>query len=197
MSILVLTSDTLIGTPATGNLEYNGQFFGTDSAGSRAQLQRIVRATAVASTSGTSIDFTGIPAWVEKITVMFSSVSLNSTGAFLIQLGDSGGVETSGYDATLIIGSNGSANTVNTSVAGFPFYSGANTFTLSGSMIITNITGNTWVEQGVFNNSTTTPFVTSTAGTKTLSATLDRVRITTTTGTDTFDAGTVNIIYEG
>jgi hypothetical protein len=128
---------------------------------------------------------------------MFSSVSLNSTGAFLIQLGDSGGVETSGYDATLIIGSNGSANTVSASVAGFPFYSGANTFTLSGSMIITNITGNTWVEQGVFNNSTTTPFVTSTAGTKTLSATLDRVRITTTTGTDTFDSGSVNILYEG
>jgi hypothetical protein len=197
MSILALTSDTLIGTPATGNIEYNGQFFGTDSAGSRAQLQRIVRATAVASTSGTSIDFTGIPAWTEKITVMFSGVSLNSTGAFLIQLGDSGGVETSGYDATLIIGSNGSANTVNASVAGFPFYSGSAVFTLSGSMIITNITGNTWVEQGVFNNSVTTPFVTSTAGTKTLSATLDRVRITTTTGTDTFDAGSVNIIYEG
>ena len=144
-----------------------------------------------------SIDFTSIPSWVKRITVMFTGVSLNSTGAFLIQLGDSGGVETSGYDATLIIGSNGAANTVNASTAGFPFYSGANTFSVSGSMIITNITGNTWVEQGVFNNSTTTPFVTSTAGTKTLSATLDRVRITTTTGTDTFDAGSVNIMYEG
>jgi hypothetical protein len=154
-------------------------------------------ATAVASTSGTSIDFTGLPSWIKKITVMFSSVSLNSTGAFLIQLGDSGGVETSGYDATLIIGSNGSANTVNASTAGFPFYSGSAVFTLSGSMIITNITGNTWVEQGVFNNTVSAPYVTSTAGTKTLSATLDRVRITTTTGTDTFDAGTINILYEG
>ncbi len=64
-------------------------------------------------------------------------------------------------------------------------------------MIITNITGNTWVEQGVFNNTVSAPYVTSTAGTKTLSATLDRVRITTTTGTDTFDAGTINILYEG
>jgi hypothetical protein len=152
--------------------------------------------TAVASTSGTSIDFTGIPSWVKRITVQFSGVSLNSAGAFLIQIGDSGGVETTGYDSILIIGSNGSANTVNASVAGFTFYSGATAFGLSGSMIITNITGNTWVEQGVFSNSTTTPFVTSTAGTKTLSATLDRVRITSTTGTDTFDAGTINILYE-
>jgi len=157
----------------------------------------ITSAPAQASTSGVSIDFTSIPSWVKRITVMFSGVSLNSTGAFLIQLGDSGGVETSGYDATFIIGSNTSSNTVTASVAGFPFYSGTNTFSVSGSMIITNITGNTWVEQGVFNNSVTTPFVTSTAGTKTLSATLDRVRITTTTGTDTFDAGSVNILYEG
>jgi hypothetical protein len=72
MSILALTSDTLIGTPATGNIEYNGQFFGTDSNASRAQLQRIVLSTAVASTSGTSIDFTGLPAWVKRITVMFN-----------------------------------------------------------------------------------------------------------------------------
>jgi len=76
MSILVLTSDTLIGTPATGNIEYNGQFFGTDSNASRAQLQRIVQATAVASTSGTSIDFTGLPSWIKRVTVMFSGVSL-------------------------------------------------------------------------------------------------------------------------
>ena len=97
MSILVLTSDTLIGTPATGNLEYNGQFYGTDSNASRAQLQRIVLSTAVASTSGTSIDFTGLPAWVEKITVMFQGVSTNSTALWLLQLGTSSGVTTSGY----------------------------------------------------------------------------------------------------
>lgn len=197
MSILALASDTLVGTAAAGNIEYNGQFFGTDSNASRAQLQRIVRATAVASTSGTSIDFTAIPAWAERITVMFSGVSTNGTSIPLIQLGDSGGVETSSYDAVTIIGSNGSANTVSASVAGFPIFVNTAASIFNGSMIITNITGNTWVEQGVFNNSVTTPFVTSTAGTKTLSATLDRIRITTTNGTDTFDAGSINILYEG
>ena len=85
MSILVLTSDTLIGTPATGNIEYNGQFFGTDSNASRAQMQRITLGTAVASTSGTSIDFIGLPAWIKRITVMFQGVSTNSTSNHLIQ----------------------------------------------------------------------------------------------------------------
>jgi hypothetical protein len=145
----------------------------------------------------TVVDFTSLPSWIKRITVMFSGVSLNSTGAYLIQLGDSGGVETSGYDSATIVGSNGSANTVSASVAGFPVFVNTAASLLNGSMIITNITGNTWVEQGVFNNFVTTPFVTSTAGTKTLSAALDRVRITTTTGTDTFDAGTINILYEG
>ena len=97
MSILVLTSDTLIGTPATGNLEYNGQFYGTDSNASRAQMQRITQGTAVASTSGTSIDFTGLPAWVKRITVNFSGVSTNGTSIPLLQLGDSGGIENTGY----------------------------------------------------------------------------------------------------
>jgi hypothetical protein len=35
------------------------------------------------------------------------------------------------------------------------------------------------------------------AGSVTLSATLDRIRITTVNGTDTFDAGSINIAYEG
>jgi hypothetical protein len=61
MSILALTSDTLIGTAAAGNIEYDGQFFGTDSNASRAQLQRFVWSTAVSPTSGTSLDFTGYP----------------------------------------------------------------------------------------------------------------------------------------
>jgi len=54
----------------------------------------ITSGTAVASTSGTSIDFTGIPSWVKRITVMFDVVSTNGSAIILIQLGDSGGIET-------------------------------------------------------------------------------------------------------
>jgi hypothetical protein len=99
MSILALTSDTLIGTPATGNLEYDGQFFGTDSNASRAQLQRLVLSTAVASTSGTSIDFTGLPAWVKRITVSFQGVSTNGTSPVCALIGTSSGIVSTGYSA--------------------------------------------------------------------------------------------------
>jgi hypothetical protein len=196
MSILALASDTLIVTPASGNLEYNGQFFGTDSAGSRAQLQRIVQGTAVASTSGTSIDFTSIPSWVKKITVMLNGVSTSGTSIPLIQLGDSGGIEITGYSA--VAGAAASAGTWGTSTAGFPV--GASSIStaanlLYGSMIFTTLGSNAWVGQGSFYASS--GYSMSASGAKSTSATLDRVRITTVNGTDTFDAGTINIIYEG
>jgi hypothetical protein len=196
MSILALTSDTLIVTPASGNLEYNGQFFGTDSNASRAQLQRIVRATAVASTSGTSIDFTGIPAWVERITVMFNGVSLSGSSSILLQLGTG----TTTYTTTGYVG--GGARFGASSVASATFTTGfaLNNATaaalIGGSVAITNVTGNTWSASGMCGE-TSGEFMCMTAGSIALAALLTAVRITTVNGTDTFDAGSINIIYEG
>jgi len=197
MAILVLTSDTLIGTAATGNIEYNGQFFGTDSNASRAQMQRITQGTAVASTSGTSIDFTSIPAWVKRITVMFSGVSVSGTSVIQVQLGTSSGVETTGY-STMV----GLISTTNNTTRGVIYTSGfglstsgAASDTWRGNIVFTLVTGSAWTGTGNFYNST--DGVTISAGTKTTAATLDRVRITTVNGTDTFDAGSVNILYEG
>ena len=194
MSILVLTSDTLIGTPATGNLEYNGQFFGTDSNASRAQLQRIVRATAVASTSGTSIDFTNIPAWVERITVMFQGVSTNSTSNHLVQLG-AGSVTSSGYTSLGLRLVNAASPSSASSTAGFILGDIASaSAAIVGHMVITNISGNIWVASG-YGSYGAGGFING--GSISLGGTLDRVRITTINGTDTFDAGSINILYEG
>jgi hypothetical protein len=195
MSILVLTSDTLIGTPATGNLEYNGQFFGTDSNASRAQLQRIASGTAVASTSGTSIDFTSLPAWVKRLTVIFNGVGTNGTAGYLIQIG-SGSVTSSGY----VGGGNrlGVATGVPaTSTAGFLINSAASGGAKNGSIAIKLMnTTFGYVADGVmFSSSETNQYLT--AGAVTLSGLLDRVRITTTNGTDTFNAGSINILFEG
>jgi hypothetical protein len=191
MSILALTSDTLIGTPATGNIEYNGQFFGTDSNNSRAQLQRIVRATAVTA-SGTSVNFTDIPAWVEKITVLFSGVSGSGTSNFLLQIGDAGGIENTGYSG----GSFNAGATAN-STAGFDLTAqNAAAQVWGGSITLTNLSGNIWCQSGVISG-TSAGYIGASGGAKELSATLDRVRLTTVNGTDTFDAGSVNIIYEG
>ena len=194
MSILVLTSDTLIGTPATGNLEYNGQFFGTDSNASRAQMQRITQGTAVASTSGTSIDFTGLPAWVKRITVMFSGVSLSGTANPLIQIG-AGSVTTSGYISSgAAVAGAGSTGMVS-STAGFVMNSSGAANVVSGHMVITTLGSNVWVSSHSAKYSTT--FCLFGGGDITLGGTLDRVRITTTNGTDTFDAGSINLLLEG
>jgi len=190
MSILALTSNTLV-TAASGQIEYNGQFFGTDSNASRAQLQRITQGTAVASTSGTSIDFTGLPAWVKRITVIFNGVSLNGTANILVQIG-SGSFTTSGYTSQ----SYATNNSGFASTAGFACLVGAAVQTILGTVTITAISGNTWISSQSYAIPGSVVGVTGGGGI-TLGGVLDRVRITTTNGTDTFDAGSINIIYEG
>jgi len=159
----------------------------------------ITSGTAVASTSGTSIDFTSIPSWAKRITVMLSGVSTNSTAnPYLIQIGPSGGVETSGYV--------GASSTITSSAVGTTNYTdgfslrnnNSATTTVSGSMTISllNSSTNLWIASGVFAQSDaaiTLPLAYS----KALAGTLSIVRITTTGGTDTFDAGSINILYEG
>jgi hypothetical protein len=156
----------------------------------------IVSGTAVASTSGTSINFTGIPSWVKRITVMLNGVSTSGTSQMMIQLGDAGGIETSGYLGTAMSNVNGSATANHSS--GF-LLNPATDITAEGirhgSFIITNITSNTWTMFGIagFSN---TPFNAQSSGSKGLSDVLTQVRITTFGGTDTFDAGSINILYE-
>ena len=151
-------------------------------------LQRDTAKTA----TGTSVDFTGIPSWVKRITVMFSGVSTSGTSIMLIQLG-SGSVTTSGY----VGGSSGG----NTGVASSSITTGHGTanamvaaVTYFGHAVFTNISGNTWVGSSAINQSAG-QFGIGGSGIA-LGGTLDRVRITTVNGTDTFDAGTINILFE-
>ena len=156
-------------------------------------LYPLVSGTAVASTSGTSIDFTSIPSWVKRITVMFMSCSTSSTSPWQIQIGTSGGVQTTGY-----VGGAGDRGGEGASTAGFEIISTpAAASNYSGSVILTlgNSSSGIWVSQGVLAIDVSGQPKMS-AGSKTLSGTLDRVRITTVGGTDTFDAGSINILYE-
>jgi hypothetical protein len=154
----------------------------------------LVSGTAVASTSGTSIDFTSIPAGVRRITVMFSGVSTNGSSAVLVQLGDSGGIETTGYASTGSGMLNASNYTASSSTAGYYIASVLAANIISGHMVLTKIDGNTWISSHTLKAATN--IVLYGAGDKTLSDTLSQVRITTTNGTDTFDAGSINILYE-
>jgi hypothetical protein len=161
--------------------------------------QKIVAGTAQASTSGTSIDFTGIPSWVKRVTVMFKGVSTtpSTTANLLVQLG-SGSVTTTGYRSVsgVIYLTTTNGQTVNVaSAAGFVTILNTTTTTLSGSISFLLISSNAWVASGAFSDYVALSTMFS-SGDVTLSGALDRVRITTTNGTDTFDAGSINILYE-
>jgi hypothetical protein len=160
-----------------------------------ASRSRLVSSTVVASTSGTSIDFTGIPSWVKKITVMFSGVSTNGISDILLQLGDSGGIETTGYLGASVSIADGDRTTAENFTTGFGSFTQLAAHVCHGFLSIVQLTGNTWVCSGTVARSNVSNVI-STAGSKTLSAALTQIRITTN-GADTFDAGSINIIYEG
>ena len=176
---------------STPDLESAGQVL---AFGVSTSLYPLVSSTAVASTSGTSIDFTGIPSWAKRVTVMFNGVSLSATASILVQLGTSGGIVTTGYVSR--------SSTVNTtpSIAtldvtnGFSIRSTNATFTFSGLMTICAVGSNLWVESVTGSLSSTITLLGG--GTKSLADVLTQVRITTDTGTDTFDAGSINIMWE-
>ena len=160
-----------------------------DSTGAYGQ---ITSGTAVASTSGTAIQFTALPSWVKRITVMFSGTSTNGSSNLQIQLGTgSTTYTTSGYQNASQVGANAPVNFT----SGFVFGGGGAANTQTGQFVLTNVTGNTWVGSGQVFTSSATPVYTQ--GGVVLGAVLTAVQVTTVNGTDTFDAGTINILYEG
>jgi hypothetical protein len=154
-------------------------------------LNQLQSGTAVSAT-GTAVDFTGIPAGVKQITIIFNGISTNGTTSYQVQIG-AGSIETTGY---LSLSGNQNNNTTgeSTSVNGFVVRSASPSYTTFGALNIYNISGNIWVASfaGVYYNAGTT----ESGGNKTVAGVLDRLRITTGNGTDTFDAGTFNIFYQ-
>ena len=155
----------------------------------------ITSGTAVASTSGTSIDFTSIPSWVKRITVMFQGVSTNGTSTPQIQVG-SGSFTTTGYNSCGSVNAGTTVAATTNSTTGFILGAGGSSGDVRhGSAVLTLLGSNNWTIAGVFgySQSNVSAFF---GGSVALGGTLDRIRITTVNGTDAFDAGTINILYE-
>lgn len=160
--------------------------------------QLLTLGTSQATTSGTSVDFTSIPTWVRRITVMLNDVSLSGSSSLLIQLGDSGGVEATGYSGSSAGSTNGVAATVETLSTGFKILSSGAGQGVTGQIVLTSLSSaNTlWVASGTFGASTGTGTWYVVSGVKSTSAILDRVRLTSVNGTDTLDSGSINILYD-
>jgi len=173
------TADQALVTNGSGTLSF-------------ADRGRMTLGTAVASTSGTSIDFTSIPSYVKRITVMFNGVSTNGNSNLLVQIG-AGSVTTSGY-----VSGAWTANVNNTTATNGYLITVINAAATiyHGNIFICGFGSNTWVESHAIGGQTS-GYNSVGGGSVTLSGALDRIRITTVNGTDTFDTGSINIMYEG
>ena len=169
---------TLAGTPTTG-------------------ASLITSGTAQATTSGTSKDFTGIPSWVKRITVMFNGVGTSATSLKQIQLGSTT-IVTTGYTSSGTVLAVSALNSTIPILTGFVINSTGASERLSGSITLNLQTSNTWVGTHAMSNdnNTSTNHVFIGAGQVSLGGVLDRIRITTVNGTDTFAAGSINILFE-
>jgi hypothetical protein len=196
MSSVVISGDTsgaiTVAAPAVAGTNTITLPALTGTAVIAGQNSAITNSTAVALTTQTSIDFT-VPSWVKRITVMFSGLTNNGTSIAQIQLGDAGGIETSGYvgGATRVDGTIASA----TYSAGYLMSNQqAASVAFSGQWVISKFDGNTWVENHMITETGDASNIGG--GYKTLSDTLTTVRITTVLGTSLFNAGSINILYE-
>jgi hypothetical protein len=164
--------------------------------GGAGRASALVSGTSVASTSGTSIDFTGIPSYVKRVTVILRGISTNGTSPWLIRIGTSGGFLTTGYASSAMAYGGGATGSTGLLTSGFsltPAISAVSVF--SGTMTLVNISSTFWVES-FSGGYTDLAYTGCGGGTVDAGGTLDRIRITTVNGTDTFDAGTINILYE-
>jgi len=166
---------------------------GSDNFDSGAEA--ITLGTEVATTSGTAIDFTGIPAGVKRITVMFNGVSTSGTSQRLIQIGPVGGIETSSYVSSSVH-FNASALSSGSSTVGFIIRYLTSSDLVSGVMTLNRLAGNRFVSGLNLTSTGTSVTCAYGSGNKLLAGELSVVRLTTVNGTDTFDAGSINISWE-
>ena len=144
--------------------------------------------TTQATTSGTAFNFTSIPSTVKRISVLFRGISLSGSDGLLVQLGTSGGLVTSGYASLSHWGGGGLSST-----SGFMVDGVGNANIMSGIMTIAHMGSNIYVashsckyntSNGVFGG-----------GDVSIGGTVDRLTVTRS-GSNTFDAGSINIMYE-
>lgn len=183
-------------TLPTGNGN-NRQMMSTNGSGVLSFVNVLTYDTVKSSASGTTVDFTGIPSWVRRITVMFRNVSTNGTSPPIIRLGTSSGLVSTGYDVTcsaIVSSTAGTITTTNEFLIGYNTSLWAAARVIHGTMVFTNLDSNDWTGTGAWGANTAYTFWSQ--GSVPLGGTLDRLTVTTLNGTDAFDGGTINIFYE-
>lgn len=190
---------TLTGTGVAANTQISSLVTGTGGAGTYlvSGAAQTVASTAI-NAGFLNVDFTGIPSWAKIITVMFDQISTNAGANYLVQVG-AGSIVSTGYTSAGAMTGSAGAYTPSSATAGMIIVNGeaSSTNLLSGVMTFTLFGSNTWIQASNLVGGSASSRVGTGSGRITLSGTLDRVRITSVSGTDLFDAGAINILYQG
>ena len=180
----------------------SGQYLQTNGSGTLSwqtvSASNLTLGTAQAISSGTTINFEDIPSTAKRVQVAVYGLSASGTNDLFFRIGDSGGVESSGYLATggRIYGGTSSGTDAYSHTDGWRVNFGGSAVSWNGILTLLNIEGNKWVASGTLHITESGYYVAYMfGGSKELSGTLDRVQLLLS-GSDTFDAGTVNIAYE-
>jgi hypothetical protein len=181
----IATTLDVTGATTLASLQVNG--IATD-------VYPIVSSTSVASTSGTSINFTSIASYAKRITLLFRNVSTSGLSNYQIQLGSSAGYKTSGYNG-VSMRAVATATGTTADTTGFRLQSLLATATSNGLVTFSTYDNLTWYGLGNVADSTNAVIFTF-GGAVTLPGVLNSIRVTTVNGTDTFDAGSISIILE-
>jgi hypothetical protein len=184
---IVLASSATLSSPTINSPTFGG----TPTMG--ASFITRMSAGGVSASGNTSVDFSSLPSWINTLTVMFRNIRTVSNDNILVQLGTSSGFTTSGYVSTSI-DFDGSGGVAANSTAGLLVKLNPGSNIVNGTMIIAYTGSNAWVNNHTMSNNTN--IMTVGGGTIALGGTLDRVRITTVSGTDPFDSGTINVSYQ-
>ena len=156
----------------------------------------ITSGTAVASTSGTSITFSSIPSWVKRVSIMLVGVSTNGSSNLAVQIGPVAGVETTGYSGYAYTPTSPVGYTTEWAITGTNIASNAHSGTVFLSLA--DSTTNTWVMSAV-GGGVGINTASMAGGSKAIAGVLSVLKVigsNTGSPVDTFDAGSINILYE-
>lgn len=157
---------------------------------------KLTQATTVATTSGTFIEFAGIPVWAKRVTLSFLNMSTNGASQVLVHLGGPA-YQATGYSASLATIAGSVANAAAPLSVGFPLSNGNAANIITGTITFVNMGGGYWSGSGSFSYNNVAAIGNSAGGVLLVApGVLERVRIGTQNGTDLFDGGIANITWE-
>jgi len=191
--------DHLRGIKDTLATQFSSFTVGTDLTMTETELndtvdQQPVLDTHAATTSGTAHSWTTIPTWANKVELIFHSVSTSGVSPIMVQLGDSGGIENTGYTGS-VVNTGASTSTSVSATAGWLLEAAsAASIAVSGVFIMRRVFSTNWTYSCVLANAGSA-IIFSSAGSKNLSGDLTTINVRAQNGTDTFDAGLLNMHY--